>query len=307
MVTESAVLRMNIYAEKPAHRKHTDMCNIKAELNMRKSLFIILTILATNLFAQTSSDKSISYFENCIVNKINPIGADNFKFETDSRLIVWSDPLTKSYKYSNEEFDKLGYEFVKKTDGDKNQYSKIYRNCKKGIVVEVTTWLNNKFSISFQWFPSNLRTQIAYMTDCDFNIQEYMASHNSCTYSSNSWIDIVGVGNGDWEKASDKPINQYCEISVSDPKDSTLIVNIGGTKTAYKMMAYNEYVVSGTMANLYKTYYLKLNNESYTLDVHYDKEYHEFRLWFYKNVNGKDVDLWLINEAKCPMCTFKKE
>ncbi len=63
---------------------------------MKKITFIILTILATNLFAQNTSDNSISYFENCIINKIVPKGAERYKYENDYRLIVWHDQLTKT-------------------------------------------------------------------------------------------------------------------------------------------------------------------------------------------------------------------
>ncbi|AMS25694.1 hypothetical protein AEM51_00345 [Bacteroidetes bacterium UKL13-3] len=93
------------------------------------------------------------------------------KYETDYRVIVWNDPLIKDYKYSNEAFDKLGYEFVKKNEGDNYQRSKIYRSCSKGIIVEVTEWYNVKLSISLQWYQPSVRKSIGYLMYCDMKKQ----------------------------------------------------------------------------------------------------------------------------------------
>ena len=73
------------------------------------------------------SDKSIKEFEAKITKGIIPnniikstdydINLDNntvyYKFEEGFRVVVWNDNLIKSYKYSNEAFDRLGYEYVK--------------------------------------------------------------------------------------------------------------------------------------------------------------------------------------------------
>ena len=119
------------------------------------------------LIAQNETDlKTIKYFEDCIINQKIPQYCVDYKYEGSYRVIVWNDPLIKNYKYSSEAFDKLGYDYVKTTDGDNSQYSEIYRNCSKGIVVEVTEWYNFKLSISIQWYATNVRRSIGYLMFC---------------------------------------------------------------------------------------------------------------------------------------------
>jgi len=157
---------------------------------MKKSIIIILAFLTFKSFAQTTTDESIKYFENCIINETSPSGAVDYKYQNDYRIIVWNDQLIKNYKYSNEVFDKLGYDYMTTTDGDNNQYSKIYRNCDKGIVIEVTEWYNLKLSISIQWYSPSTRNGIGYLLGCSFikqNEQNQSSKNdlNGNTYYSN--------------------------------------------------------------------------------------------------------------------------
>jgi hypothetical protein len=135
---------------------------------MKNIILLLLALMTINSFAQDKTDtKTIKYFETCIINETYPDNVVDHKYETDYRVIVWNDPLIKSYKYSNEEFDKLGYDFVKSNPGDRNQTSKIYRNCSKGIVIEVTEWYNLKYSIAIQWYSPSVRRSIGYLMFCE--------------------------------------------------------------------------------------------------------------------------------------------
>ncbi len=134
---------------------------------MKNIIFYFVAFMSLSSFAQTSSDsKTLKYFETCILNSDYPDNSVSHKYENDYRLIVWDDLLIKDYKYSNAEFDKLGYDFVKINDGDGNQSSKVYRNCSKGIVIEVTEWYNYKISISMQWYAPNVRNGIGELMFC---------------------------------------------------------------------------------------------------------------------------------------------
>jgi hypothetical protein len=112
--------------------------------------------------------KDVTYFEKFIISGTTPPDTNvQTKYETDYRVIVWNEPLIKSYKYSNEAFDKLGYELVKKNEGDNQQTSNVYRCCSKGIVIEVTEWYNFKLSIAIQWYAPSMRRQIGYLMYCN--------------------------------------------------------------------------------------------------------------------------------------------
>ncbi|MFN0188677.1 MAG: hypothetical protein ACKVQV_08245 [Bacteroidia bacterium] len=116
---------------------------------------------------KTTDTKTVTYFEKFAIQGNEPPDADvQTQYQTDMRVIVWNDPLIKDYKYSNEAFDKLGYEFVKTNAGDKSNRSKVYRNCSKGIVIEVTEWYGIKFSIAMQWYSSTVKNQISYLMFC---------------------------------------------------------------------------------------------------------------------------------------------
>ena len=111
---------------------------------------------------------TIPYFERFIISGITPPDTDvQTKYESDYRVIVWNEPLIKGYKYSNEVFDKLGYDFVKNNEGDNQQTSNIYRSCSKGIVIEVTEWYNFKLSIAMQWYAPSVRSQTGYLMYCN--------------------------------------------------------------------------------------------------------------------------------------------
>jgi hypothetical protein len=82
---------------------------------MDKKLFLSFSTFLLSLiaFSQETDTKTVTYFEKFAMNGNKPSDSDvQTKYETDYRVIVWNDPLIKDYKYSNEAFDKLGYEFV---------------------------------------------------------------------------------------------------------------------------------------------------------------------------------------------------
>lgn len=129
-------------------------------------LFCIIT------FSQETDNKTVTYFEKYIIaGNIPPDTVVQTKYENNYRFIVWNDPLIKDYKYSNEAFDKLGYEFVKTNAGDNLQSSKIYRSCSKGIIIEVTKWYGLKLSISMKWFPTTIRKSVGDLMYCDVKNQ----------------------------------------------------------------------------------------------------------------------------------------
>lgn len=111
--------------------------------------------------------KTVTYFEKLIIKGNEPHDLDvQTQYEADMRVIVWNDSLIKDYKYSNEAFDRLGYEYVKTNEGDDYQRSKVYRNCSKGIVIEVTEWYGIKISIAMQWYSESVKNQIGYLMFC---------------------------------------------------------------------------------------------------------------------------------------------
>ena len=152
-----------------------------------KRTFLLLIILFPFLaFAQNiqSDKKTISYFENFITVGNKPPDADvQSQYKNDWRLIVWNDPLIKDYKYSNEAFDKMGYQFVKNNINDEQHWSKIYRNCDKSIIVEVTEWYGIKLSIDMQWYSKETRNQIVFLMFCK-NIEDNMPSQVQGQYKT---------------------------------------------------------------------------------------------------------------------------
>lgn len=118
--------------------------------------------------ANVEDKRSITYFEKFIIAGNKPIGTNvETKYDNDYRAIIWSDPLIKDYKYSNEAFDKLGYEFVTETEGDNYQSSKTYRNCSKSIIIEVTEWYGVKLSIAMQWYSPRVKKGVGYLAFCE--------------------------------------------------------------------------------------------------------------------------------------------
>ncbi len=134
---------------------------------MKITTTIILTLFFSLISFAQDSENSLSYFEDCIVNSTIPSNCISYKYEDNKRLIVWNEKLIKSYKYSNEAFDKLGYDYVKVANRDNMHYTKVYKSCDKGIVIEVTEWYNLKLSISINWFAPNIRRSVMYLMYCD--------------------------------------------------------------------------------------------------------------------------------------------
>ena len=134
---------------------------------------LILLLIAFSSFSQVSSKttddlKSITSFEKYIMSGRKPILTKvETKYENDYRAIIWDEPLIKNYKYSNEAFDKLGYEFVTETEGDDYQSSKTYRSCSKSLIFEVREWYGLKLSISMEWFSPKVKRGIGYLAYCE--------------------------------------------------------------------------------------------------------------------------------------------
>ena len=103
--------------------------------------------LATTMFLTPSfgQDNKISHYERHIIKGIDPYEDGVVtKYQKDYRVLVWNDELIKDYKYSNEEFDKLGYKKVNTGTSNRDKTSTVYRNCDKGIVCTVTKWHGKK-------------------------------------------------------------------------------------------------------------------------------------------------------------------
>ncbi len=131
---------------------------------------IALTILTIGTFWTQvySQDNKISYYEKFIIEGVDPYeDGVQTRYQNDYRVLVWNDELTKDYKYNNEAFDKLGYEYVKTNKGDHSQISTVYRNCDKGIICTVTKWYGLKLSISIEWYDESVRRSIGYLMFCE--------------------------------------------------------------------------------------------------------------------------------------------
>lgn len=136
-------------------------------------IFYVLNCFCFSSFAQstiseTEDIKTISFFEKFILKgSYPPDSLCKIQYTNDMRTIIWSDRLIKDYKYSNEVFDKLGYEFFRANAGDSYQKSKVYRNCEKGISVEVfEKYREKKLSIQMSWFEPKVRSSIIFLRFC---------------------------------------------------------------------------------------------------------------------------------------------
>ena len=130
-----------------------------------KTIITLILLATTNLIF--SQDDKISYYEKLVIKGDNPYeeGVET-KYKNDYRVLVWRAELIKDYKYNNEAFDKHGYEYVKTNKGDRYQTSKVYRNCAKGVVCEVTKWYGMKLSISISWYDESIRRSIGVLRFC---------------------------------------------------------------------------------------------------------------------------------------------
>lgn len=81
----------------------------------------------------------------------------------------WDDKLIRMYKYSDEEFDKLGYDYIKTYPGDNQRTWKIYRNCEKGIIATVIVWSGVKISVSLIYYPPDTRKTQPRLRYCELN------------------------------------------------------------------------------------------------------------------------------------------
>lgn len=138
---------------------------------MKLILFTFLTsfFIFQNNSIQSNDEKSLEYFEQCIISGTKPkksLVDDSPPYQSDWRVLNWNEALIKSYKYSDEAFDKLGYDRVNSDYKNK----KAYRNCKKGILVEVGEYNlgggTNRLSITMQWYGGTFKKQNKYFMFC---------------------------------------------------------------------------------------------------------------------------------------------
>lgn len=145
---------------------------------MNKFLILFLLISST-LVAQTKNkisstkdyykeydSKSILTLEEHIVDGLKPWSEDiTSNYSDNYRVIIWNEDLSKAEKYTVKELLKLGYEFIDNTQGDNYQYSSIFRNCDKNIILTITEWYKVKYSISIEWYSNAVKNK-TYLGYC---------------------------------------------------------------------------------------------------------------------------------------------
>jgi hypothetical protein len=163
----------------------------------------------TNHQVLIAQEKTIKYFQDCILQGQKPPQAIFTDYKSGQRTLVWNEQLIKKHKYSDEEFDKLGYDYINISAQDNKHYSKLYRHCKKGILVEVTEWYGMKMSISMSWYSNNYRSQIYYLRFClgateldnsqqTPNIKKqkmYLSKNVECTVQNGEFFDTTFILN----------------------------------------------------------------------------------------------------------------
>lgn len=87
------------------------------------------------------------------------------KFEKQYRAIAWRDELIKSYKYSNQLLDTLGYHVAKSVGNDIDYY-----NCEKGTLLFIK-YLPNIISIRIEWWEKSVRPETMYLMYCNIKKQ----------------------------------------------------------------------------------------------------------------------------------------
>ncbi len=83
------------------------------------------------------------------------------------RAIIWSDKLSNSSKYSQEEIEKLGYVYLKVSISDNDHINYLYRNCEKNLLLNVTEWYSTKLAIDIQWYSNDAKHSIGYLMSCN--------------------------------------------------------------------------------------------------------------------------------------------
>ena len=97
--------------------------------------------------------------QNCIINRIAPTNSTGYTYGSNSRVINWRVSSIKDYEYSNEAFDKRGYE-LRKCSTKERRY---YKHCGKGILVRVVDQKNYGLLIRMEWIPESLRERNVYL------------------------------------------------------------------------------------------------------------------------------------------------
>ncbi len=258
------------------------------------TLVIILISFATK--AQTTKENPIAYYEDCIINKTIPTEQYDYKYVDNMRIIVWNDKLISNYKYSNEEFDKLGYDYFKTTSGDKNQSSKIYRNCSKGTVIEVTEWYNVKLSISIKWYPINIRKSIGYMLGCGLNKQKDNIKTEEKIKGTLYKASFYGKN---VDEAFSNPTYSKVEVIIGD---SSINVTLGTNTLKYDIVFVKDLSTgkSRTYNGIDDDYLLTLDNVSYFLGLKkvQDSKGVYYMISLYGNISRMmDKEIWVIPEA----------
>lgn len=130
-----------------------------------------IAVVSTSLKVDVSDEQiNLKKFEELIIGNKIPI-SDKVAYKYNDklwRLVSWRESNSKIYKFNQEKLDLLGYEFVKTSIDDYAHKTNVYRNCTKGLVLEITEWFSEKIvSISLNWYDKSIRPRIGYLVYCD--------------------------------------------------------------------------------------------------------------------------------------------
>lgn len=145
-------------------------------------LFTILILLISSSLslAQKKNQKknqkeeiknNLIYFSNKINNSKEPTEEEikdlrivRFRFDDYMKYILWNESTQNLPNYSREKMKKLGYEFVG-INTTSYGYIVTYRNCTKGMVLEITN-LGRVVALNLQWYEKSKRKSIAILFSC---------------------------------------------------------------------------------------------------------------------------------------------
>lgn len=250
---------------------------------MRTLLTLFLSIAFFAVIAQTTKENPIKDYEACIINKTIPTEQYSYKYNDSDRVIVWNDKLIRNYKYTDEAFDTLGYDFVKTTTGDNSKHSKIYRNCTKGIIIEVTEWYNVKLSISMNWYAKSKRKGIGYLMYCNLLAKDNTNKIKGTFY----YASFFGSGKND---PYDNPTKKDAKVFISD---SIVKITLADSSIVYKL-DYKPKVKTDR-----DDYLISYNETPFILSISKMSDYSGTYYILKLSKNPSFEKLWTIPEARC--------
>lgn len=131
----------------------------KSEI-VSKNKVTVMDKLQRLFFKNLTFDNQISQYEETLLS-------DSFKSEdgvslkeNDYRIISWSTTLNNASTYSREKIEKIGFEYLKIEDRDKNHITYTYRNCSKNLLLKITEWYDLKISLSLEWFSNEVKKSL---------------------------------------------------------------------------------------------------------------------------------------------------